>query len=489
MLVVIPQPATATNRSRRVSNPHAPPQTQIPPSVARAGRSPPRSRRRRRLAAPDRRLRGAARAARLRDRDRTLDEIRDFGVTQVRQLVYWKDFAPRPNASASRRRSTPPTRRPTRPTRGTASTRSSRRAARAGSRCTSTSPGRCRGGPPRPARTTSPGRARRSSRRGRPRSGAATATRSRPGRSGTSPTSRSSCSRSTATGSPYSPGPLPARSTRPASRAQETASNRGDTFLLGETSPRGNSKVVFPLDFFRAHAVPERQLRKTKKCGVLDADGYAHHAYTTAKGPRFVPRDTRRRHARRALAARARARPRRQGRRAAARAAGLPDRVRHPVAAGPHPGRLVRQAGGVPRGRRAHDLRQPARALVLPVPDVRRPAARLGAEQVRRASRAGCARARATRSRPTRRSGFRSRSRTTAARTSSGASCARPEATAVRIEVDPRGNTRLAQARRRQDDRHGRLSLRATHRKGQRYRVSGPRRAGKRYAGAAVRAY
>src|SRR5688572_18427021 len=31
-------------------------------------------------------------------RDRTLDEIRDFGVTQVRQLVYWKDFAPRPNA-------------------------------------------------------------------------------------------------------------------------------------------------------------------------------------------------------------------------------------------------------------------------------------------------------------------------------------------------------------------------------------------------------
>src|SRR5919112_6896092 len=31
-------------------------------------------------------------------RDRTLDEIRDFGVTQVRQLVYWRDFAPRPKA-------------------------------------------------------------------------------------------------------------------------------------------------------------------------------------------------------------------------------------------------------------------------------------------------------------------------------------------------------------------------------------------------------
>ena len=31
-------------------------------------------------------------------RDRTLGEIRDFGVTQVRQLVYWRDFAPRPKA-------------------------------------------------------------------------------------------------------------------------------------------------------------------------------------------------------------------------------------------------------------------------------------------------------------------------------------------------------------------------------------------------------
>src|SRR4029079_14397842 len=27
--------------------------------------------------------------------------------------------------------------------------------------------------------------------------------------------------------------------------------------------------------------------------GRLDADGYAHHAYTTAKGPRFVPHDRR----------------------------------------------------------------------------------------------------------------------------------------------------------------------------------------------------
>src|SRR5215212_11135678 len=32
------------------------------------------------------------------ERDRTLDEIRDFGVTNVRQLVYWQDFAPRPKS-------------------------------------------------------------------------------------------------------------------------------------------------------------------------------------------------------------------------------------------------------------------------------------------------------------------------------------------------------------------------------------------------------
>ena len=33
--------------------------------------------------------------------------------------------------------------------------------------------------------------------------------------------------------------------------------------------------------------------RKTKKCAKLDADGFAHHAYTTAKGPRFIPPDRR----------------------------------------------------------------------------------------------------------------------------------------------------------------------------------------------------
>src|SRR5215208_2746222 len=33
----------------------------------------------------------------------------------------------------------------------------------------------------------------------------------------------------------------------------------------------------------------DRSYHRTKKCAALDTDGYAHHAYTTAKGPRFVP--------------------------------------------------------------------------------------------------------------------------------------------------------------------------------------------------------
>src|SRR3954466_184405 len=31
-------------------------------------------------------------------RDATLDQITSFGITRVRQLVYWRDFAPSPDA-------------------------------------------------------------------------------------------------------------------------------------------------------------------------------------------------------------------------------------------------------------------------------------------------------------------------------------------------------------------------------------------------------
>ena len=39
--------------------------------------------------------------------------------------------------------------------------------------------------------------------------------------------------------------------------------------------------------------MPGQLVQQAKACGKLDTDGYAHHAYTTAKGPRFVPLDRR----------------------------------------------------------------------------------------------------------------------------------------------------------------------------------------------------
>ena len=60
-------------------------------------------------------------------RDRTLQEIRELGVDRVRALVYWKDVAP-PRARSGAPTSTRPTRTPTRPARGRAWTGCSTRA-------------------------------------------------------------------------------------------------------------------------------------------------------------------------------------------------------------------------------------------------------------------------------------------------------------------------------------------------------------------------
>jgi hypothetical protein len=56
--------------------------------------------------------------------------------------------------------------------------------------------------------------------------------------------------------------------------------NAHDKILMGETEPRGTGNAVAPLRFLRG------VLSKRAK---LPADGYAHHAYTTAVGPAFVP--------------------------------------------------------------------------------------------------------------------------------------------------------------------------------------------------------
>jgi hypothetical protein len=70
---------------------------------------------------------------------------------------------------------------------------------------------------------------------------------------------------------------------------RSTPANAKDTILIAETSPRGNSHVVAPLAFLRGMLCLDSKYRKSKSCGKLSADGYAHHAYTTSEGPRWAP--------------------------------------------------------------------------------------------------------------------------------------------------------------------------------------------------------
>ncbi len=72
-------------------------------------------------------------------------------------------------------------------------------------------------------------------------------------------------------------------------RGLANAGQSDDTILIGETSPRGNSNVVAPLRFLRGMLCLDARYKKRPKCGALDADGYAHHAYTTRQGPYFRP--------------------------------------------------------------------------------------------------------------------------------------------------------------------------------------------------------
>jgi hypothetical protein len=61
--------------------------------------------------------------------------------------------------------------------------------------------------------------------------------------------------------------------------------------LIGETSPRGTGSVVAPLTFLRGMFCLDSRYRKQGKCAELRPAGYAHHAYTTASGPLFRPRE------------------------------------------------------------------------------------------------------------------------------------------------------------------------------------------------------
>jgi len=74
-----------------------------------------------------------------------------------------------------------------------------------------------------------------------------------------------------------------------AQRGLKASGNGDDTILLGETSPRGNSRVVAPLAFLRGTLCLSRTYKKSRRCGRLETDGYAHHPYTTSRGPSFRP--------------------------------------------------------------------------------------------------------------------------------------------------------------------------------------------------------
>ncbi len=422
------------------------------------------------------------------DRERTLDEIRAFGVTQVRQLVYWNDFAPR---NDSRRRPSFEAADPSAYPGGTWDRLDAlvAGAARRGITLHLTLTG------PVPKWAT---KARRDHvTRPRPvefRRWATAVGRRYAGAIDTwsiwnEPNQPQFLGPQYRKGKPYSPGLYRRLYQEGVKGIKVTEENRGDTFLLGETSPRGNSQVVFPLEFFRRMLCLNGSYRKTKKCGRLDADGYAHHAYTTALGPRFEPSD--------------------------------PDDVTIGVLS-----RLTRaldragRAGAIRRGLpvyltefgiqsrpdRIQGVTFPKQAAYLAVaehmayvnPRVRSFSQYLMADDNPRASKFN------------RYAGFESGLRTRKGKKkpayrafrlplaveSYGRSdvlwgLVRPlrARTAVTIQVDPRGKKGWRDLRTLQTTSTGVYALRVTHRKGQRFRVRWTAPDGTRFSGASVRAY
>lgn len=72
-------------------------------------------------------------------------------------------------------------------------------------------------------------------------------------------------------------------------RGLRKAGQSSDRILVGETSPRGTSRVVAPLSFLRGVLCLDTRYKRVGKCSALSAGGYAHHAYTTRQGPHFKP--------------------------------------------------------------------------------------------------------------------------------------------------------------------------------------------------------
>src|SRR4051812_41521548 len=90
-------------------------------------------------------------------------------------------------------------------------------------------------------------------------------------------------------GKPYSPKLYRALYRAAYNGLRSTPANARDTILIGETSPRGNKNIVYPLAFLRGMLCLNASYKKSSSCAELQAGGYAHHAYTTSAGPSFKP--------------------------------------------------------------------------------------------------------------------------------------------------------------------------------------------------------
>jgi Cellulase (glycosyl hydrolase family 5) len=221
-------------------------------------------------------------------RDQTLDEIRQFGVTHIRQLVYWKSYAPHPNSKRK------PNFKAWDPNAYPAGTwdRLDRLVAGASGRgiqvmLTLTGP------VPKWATSTKKDYVTRPNARFFQQFAAAVGKRYGGQVSMWSvwnePNQPQFLMPQYRKGAPASPGIYRSLYQAAVKGIRSSAQNKRDAILVGETSPRGNQHIVAPLRFLRGMLCLNSAYHKTRKCGKLDTQGYAHHAYTTRTGPRFVP--------------------------------------------------------------------------------------------------------------------------------------------------------------------------------------------------------
>jgi Cellulase (glycosyl hydrolase family 5) len=221
-------------------------------------------------------------------RDQTLDEIKAFGVTRVRQLVYWQSFAPKPN---SKRKPKLDLRDSTNYPAGTWTQLDAlfvaAEARGISIQLTLTGP------VPKWATSSKKGHLTRPSKKYFQQFAQAVGqrygTRVSMWSIWNEPNQPQFLMPQYKKHRPVSPGIYRGLYQAGVKGIRATPSNRKDAILIGETSPRGNQHVVHPLDFLRGMLCLNASYHRTKKCAKLDTQGYAHHAYTTRTGPRFVP--------------------------------------------------------------------------------------------------------------------------------------------------------------------------------------------------------